>query len=116
MLPPTTHRARPCAEPKGPGSNAVARPLAGAERRIEACYPTANRFYLVVGPVAVLKKHPFPDGHYLVTLPALRTPRCANCGAIVLDDGANEQIDRAFRQQLKLLTPEDIRARRKTLG
>ncbi|HEV7222837.1 MAG TPA: type II TA system antitoxin MqsA family protein [Pirellulales bacterium] len=57
------------------------------------------------------------DGRiYLVSVPALRAPRCANCGEIVLDDAANRQISESFRRQLGLLAPEQIRKDRESLG
>jgi putative zinc finger/helix-turn-helix YgiT family protein len=57
------------------------------------------------------------DGRkYEVTIPDLMVPRCANCGAISLDDEANRQISAAFRKQAGLLAPEQIRAQRVALG
>lgn len=57
------------------------------------------------------------DGRtYLVTLPDLAVLRCQHCSAIVLDDAANEKISQAFRQEVGLLTPEEIRQGREALG
>jgi len=57
------------------------------------------------------------DGRsYTVTLPSLRRFRCRNCGEVDLDEAADEQILRAFRRQVGLLTPEEIRQNRKKLG
>lgn len=57
------------------------------------------------------------DGRsYTVTVPSLRTYRCRNCGEVVLDTEADEQITQAFRRQVGLLTPEEIRQNRKKLG
>lgn len=57
------------------------------------------------------------DGRsYTVTVPSLRTYRCRNCGDVVLDIEADEQITRTFRRQAGLLTPEEIRQNRKKLG
>lgn len=57
------------------------------------------------------------DGRtYTVTVPELETPRCRNCGEIVLDDAANRQISEAFRHQACLLTPEQLRQGRESLG
>lgn len=57
------------------------------------------------------------DGRsYNVTLPSLRTFRCRNCGDVVLDEEASEQITQAFRQQAGLMTPEEIRQHREALG
>lgn len=57
------------------------------------------------------------DGRsYNVTVSALRTYRCRNCGEVVLDAEANKRIDEAFRRQAGLLTPEEIRRNRKQLG
>jgi hypothetical protein len=47
------------------------------------------------------------DGRiYTVDVPEFRVPRCRNCGAMVLDDDANDQITEALRQQLGLLSPQ----------
>src|SRR5688572_19143908 len=57
------------------------------------------------------------DGRtYEVTVPELVAPRCRNCGQLVLDTSANQQITAALRQQLRLLTPEQIRWNRESLG
>ena len=57
------------------------------------------------------------DGRtYTVHVPELTAPRCKNCGAMVLDDRANDQITDALRSQLGLLTPERIRENRESLG
>lgn len=53
---------------------------------------------------------------YGVRIPELSVPKCANCGAISIDDLASEQIDEAFRKEAKLLTAEEIRRRREELG
>ena len=57
------------------------------------------------------------DGRkYDVEIPSLTVPTCSNCGAFVLDDQANEDIDLAFRHHAGLLTPEEIRAGREKHG
>lgn len=57
------------------------------------------------------------DGRsYTVTLPSLRRFRCRNCDEVVLDTEASRQITQAFRRQVGLLTPEEIRQNRKKLG
>ncbi len=57
------------------------------------------------------------DGRtYSVEVPDLAAARCENCGELVLDDAANEQISLAFRQRLGLLTPQEIRGKRESLG
>jgi len=57
------------------------------------------------------------DGRmYTVTVPELRIPRCQNCGELVLDSPASRQITDSLRQQLRLLTPEQIRRSREALG
>jgi putative zinc finger/helix-turn-helix YgiT family protein len=57
------------------------------------------------------------DGReYEVRIPALEVPKCTNCHAISLDEVANTAIDRAFRRQAGLLTPEQIREGREKLG
>jgi putative zinc finger/helix-turn-helix YgiT family protein len=57
------------------------------------------------------------DGRvYTISIPALDVLRCTNCGAIVLDDAANEAISSAFRAEAHLLTPAQIRQGREGLG
>ena len=57
------------------------------------------------------------DGRtYSVEIPDFNAPRCTNCGAIVLDDQANDQIMNALCGQIGLLTPVQIRRNRKALG
>ena len=46
---------------------------------------------------------------YTVDVPKLEVPRCKKCGELVFDDLADEQISRALRSQLHLLTPDQIR-------
>jgi DNA-binding transcriptional regulator YiaG len=53
---------------------------------------------------------------YDVHIPALSVPKCANCGALSIDDAASEQIDNAFRQEANLLTPAEIRQGRIDAG
>jgi putative zinc finger/helix-turn-helix YgiT family protein len=57
------------------------------------------------------------DGRtYLVEIPSFSVPRCTRCGTIALDEEANRAITAAFRAQIGLLTPEEIRDRRTALG
>jgi putative zinc finger/helix-turn-helix YgiT family protein len=57
------------------------------------------------------------DGRiYTVDVPRFEVPRCTNCGAMVLDDDANDQITDALRRQVGLLTPQRIRSNRESLG
>lgn len=53
---------------------------------------------------------------YTVATPHLNIPRCAQCGELLFDNWADDQIDEAFRQQVHLLTPDQIRANRAALG
>jgi len=56
------------------------------------------------------------DGRlHVVELSALRVPRCESCGELVFDNDADEQIYRALREQLGLLSPERIRENRDAL-
>jgi putative zinc finger/helix-turn-helix YgiT family protein len=59
---------------------------------------------------------PYDGRNYTVELAEFRVPRCRNCGAMVLDDEANDQITAALRLQLGLLTPEQIHRNRDALG
>lgn len=57
------------------------------------------------------------DGRsYSVTVPDLEIPRCSKCGAMVRDDVSNRRISNALRQQIGLLTPEQIRQNREALN
>jgi len=51
-----------------------------------------------------------------VELPRLRVPRCAACGELVFDNAADEQIAQALREQLGLLSAEQVRGNREALG
>jgi putative zinc finger/helix-turn-helix YgiT family protein len=53
---------------------------------------------------------------YTVTIPDLEVPRCEKCGTLVRVDAANRRVSEALRRQLGLLTPEEIRQNRDTLG
>ncbi len=55
----------------------------------------------------------FHDGReYTVTVKDLKTPKCKSCGIVHPDDEAMEAITIAFMQQIKLLTPAQIREHR----
>jgi putative zinc finger/helix-turn-helix YgiT family protein len=57
------------------------------------------------------------DGRlYTVEVPGLRVPQCSACGELVFDNGADEQIARALREQLGLLLGDQIRKNREDLG
>src|SRR6266436_7670399 len=58
----------------------------------------------------------FDDGLHTVEIPQLEVPRCENCGELLFDNHAEHQIYQAFRAQLHLLQPEQIRANRESLG
>ncbi len=58
----------------------------------------------------------FEGQKHVVDVPQLTVPRCEACGELVFDSHAEEQIDRVFRSQVGLLTPEQIRANREALG
>lgn len=50
------------------------------------------------------------DGRiYPLHIPALRVLRCGNCGEVLFDRDADEQISTALRFELRLLTPAQIR-------
>jgi putative zinc finger/helix-turn-helix YgiT family protein len=56
------------------------------------------------------------DGRlYEVDVPKLRVPRCADCGELVFDNDADEQIAQALREQLGLLAADQIRNNREAL-
>lgn len=57
------------------------------------------------------------DGRaYTVSIPDLAVPCCENCGEMVFDSPANQRIDQAFREQIGLLSPDQIRHNREALG
>ncbi len=57
------------------------------------------------------------DGRlYTVKIPALRVPRCGDCGELVFDNDADQQIAQALRVQLGLLSTDQIRKNREDLG
>lgn len=57
------------------------------------------------------------DGRsYEVKIPSLELPQCAACGELVFDNHADDQIARALRAQLGLLSAEQIRDNRVALG
>ena len=57
------------------------------------------------------------DGRtYAVNVPDLEMPRCEKCGELVRDDAANRRITAELRCNIGLLSPEQIRDNRETLG
>ena len=57
------------------------------------------------------------DGRlYTVEIPALRVPQCGDCGELVFDNDSDEQIAQALREQLGLLSGDQIRKNREDLG
>ncbi len=53
---------------------------------------------------------------YEVSIAALSVPQCTKCGNFSLDHEASDQITCAFRKQIGLLQPEEIRQQREKLG
>lgn len=51
-----------------------------------------------------------------IYIPALETAKCRSCGELLITSNADDQINAALRARLRLLTPLQIRQRRKTLG
>ena len=65
-------------------------------------------------PYAIDVKH---DGQlYHLEIPALQVPKCRACGELVFSNSVDDQILRALRAHLRLLTPEQIRGGREALG
>lgn len=52
---------------------------------------------------------------HTIHIAELKTPKCRACGEILFSDSADEQINAAFRSKVKLLTPSQIRKRRRDL-
>lgn len=64
-------------------------------------------------PYSTEVKH---DGRlYTVEIPDLIVPRCGACGELVFDNQADEQISRALRNRLGLLSTNQIRVNREKL-
>jgi len=49
---------------------------------------------------------------YKVKIDGLKTPKCVNCGQVMLDAEAMDILHAAFIRQINLLTPEQIREHR----
>jgi putative zinc finger/helix-turn-helix YgiT family protein len=65
-------------------------------------------------PYAIDVKH---DGQsYHLEIPKLTIPKCRACGELVFSNSVDDQIIEALRSHLRLLTPEQIRGGRETLG
>jgi putative zinc finger/helix-turn-helix YgiT family protein len=65
-------------------------------------------------PYSAQIKH---DGQlHTVAMQGLCVPKCGACGELVFDNDADEQIARALRSQLGLLSGEQIRGSREALG
>jgi len=74
----------------------------------------AKEVYAAVVPYTARVNH---DGRiYELEIPALDVAQCRACGEFVLDDVADEQISKALRSHLGLLTPTEIRRALRTLG
>jgi hypothetical protein len=43
-----------------------------------------------------------------VEIPSLRVPQCSACGELVFDNDADEQIAQALREQLGLLSGDQV--------
>jgi putative zinc finger/helix-turn-helix YgiT family protein len=57
------------------------------------------------------------DGRlYTVEVPKLCVPQCGACGELVFDNDADEQIAQALREQLGLLSGDQMRKNREALG
>jgi putative zinc finger/helix-turn-helix YgiT family protein len=57
------------------------------------------------------------DGRkYNVAVADFQVLQCERCGAIILDDSANERLDQALRSEAGILSPTEIRQNREALG
>jgi hypothetical protein len=59
---------------------------------------------------------PYEGRVHAVVVPQLTVPRCRNCGELAFGNDASDQISEAVRRHLGLLTAEQIRQARQTLG
>jgi putative zinc finger/helix-turn-helix YgiT family protein len=65
-------------------------------------------------PYATDIKH---DGRlYHLEIPAIAIPKCQACGEVVFSNSVDEEVLLALRAHLHLLTPQQIKKGRKTLG
>jgi len=89
-----------------------------SQRRFAPRCGTCHQKSMAIGTVAYSIQIDHDGKKYDVDIPALSVPRCTNaaCGAISIDEVASAQIDEAFRQKAKLLTPGEIRDGRLRLG
>ena len=56
------------------------------------------------------------DGRlYELSIDGFEVPKCSQCGEMVFDNHAGQQINRALRQHLGLLSPSQIKSRRRKL-
>jgi putative zinc finger/helix-turn-helix YgiT family protein len=53
---------------------------------------------------------------YEVVVKDFEVLRCANCGEIEIQDRSNDRLEEAFRLEVGLLLPKEIRERRTALG
>ena len=71
---------------------------------------------VVIAPIAYSTPMHHDGREYTITIADLTVPRCAKCGSFAFDHEACCQIDAAFRKQIGLLAPEEIRLQREALG
>lgn len=71
-----------------------------------------------VGPVTIAyRSEVLHDGTlHTVDVPQLVIAQCGNCGERVFHNQSEEQIDRAVRSHLRLLSPDNIRSARLAFG
>ncbi len=67
-------------------------------------------------PVPYSTRFDYDGRKHVVTIPDLILPQCTQCGRISIDRVGNLLIDAAFRKQVGLLAPEEIRSQREALG
>lgn len=58
----------------------------------------------------------YEDSLHTVSVPRLNIPQCSECGELSFDNWADDQIRLALREQLQLLSPEQIRSNRVAVG
>jgi putative zinc finger/helix-turn-helix YgiT family protein len=81
-------------------------------------WPCANCLKVEVYPETISYtaeiKH---DGRpYHIEIPELKIPKCRACGALTFSSSVDDQILRALRCQVRLLTPQQIKEQRRALG
>src|SRR5262245_46869807 len=78
--------------------------------------PTCGKEEVFAATVAYQAKIGHDGRMYEFEIPELKTAKCRSCGALLFSNSADDQIRLALRAHIGLLTPDEIRTKRETLG